>query len=503
MQVAGGVRLECQYNSDLFRGETIHGWLDAYETLLRHAVNAPDAAAGTLGLISASAQLAVQSLQPAPTPYPEAQLAHQYFEAQVDRAPARTAVRHGATRLSYAELEARANRIAHALRERGVGRGSLVGLSLTRGTDMVAAVLAVLKSGAGYVPLDPCFPADRLAFMAEDAALAALVVNDTVPAAFDFPTSRVLSLAADAAEIESTSSERPERNDRTATPDAVAYLIFTSGSTGRPKGVRVPHRTISNFLTSMRRVPGIGENDHLVAVTTLSFDIAFMELMLPLSVGAEIIVADHDDVRDGAALRTLVERSGATMMQATPAGWRILVESGWNGRPDFRAVSGGEPLQLDLAEALLKRCGEVWNGYGPTETTVYSTYWRVEQPRNGIYIGRPIANTAVHILDELGAPCPLGVPGEIYIGGAGVALGYLNRPELTAERFLSDPFAGTPEARMYRTGDRGRWLAHGQLEHLGRLDFQVKVRGYRIELGEIEAVLADVPDVRACRRDGT
>ncbi|HEY2616408.1 MAG TPA: amino acid adenylation domain-containing protein [Acetobacteraceae bacterium] len=495
VQVAGGVRLECQYNSDLFRGETIHGWLDAYESLLRHAVAGPDAAAGSLGLISAHAQLALQSLQPAPTPYPEAQLAHQYFEAQVDRAPGRAAVRHGTSRLSYAELEARANRIAHALRKRGVGRGSLVGLSLTRGTDMVAAVLAVLKSGAGYVPLDPCFPADRLAFMADDAALAALVVNNTAPAAFDFPTSRVLSLTADAAEIESASTLRPEPDDQAATPDSVAYLIFTSGSTGRPKGVRVPHRTTSNFLTSMQRVPGIGENDHLVAVTTLSFDIAFMELMLPLSVGAEIIVADHDDVRDGAALRTLVERSGATMMQATPAGWRILVESGWNGRADFRAVSGGEPLPLDLAEALLTRCGEVWNGYGPTETTVYSTYWRVDQPRDGIYIGRPIANTSVHILDELGAACPLGVPGEIYIGGAGVALGYLNRPELTAERFLADPFAGAPEARMYRTGDRGRWLAHGQLEHLGRLDFQVKVRGYRIELGEIEAVLADVPDV--------
>ncbi|WP_266182493.1 non-ribosomal peptide synthetase [Dyella humicola] len=495
VQVASGVRLECQYNSDLFRGETIRGWLDAYETLLRHAVTAPDAAAGTLGLISASAQRALQSLQPAPTPYPEAQLAHQYFETQVDGAPGRAAVRHGSTELSYAELEARANRIAHVLRERGVGRGSLVGLSLTRGTDMVAAVLAVLKSGAGYVPLDPCFPADRLAFMAEDAALAVLVVSDKVPAAFDFPTSRVLSLAADAAEIESASPQRPQRDDRTAAPDSVAYLIFTSGSTGRPKGVRVPHRSASNFLTSMQRVPGIDQDDRLIAVTTLSFDIAFMELMLPLSVGAEIIVADHDDVRDGAALRTLVERSGATMMQATPAGWRILVESGWNGRPDFRAVSGGEPLPLDLAEALLTRCGEVWNGYGPTETTVYSTYWRVEQPRNGIYIGRPVANTFVHILDELGAPCPLGVPGEIYIGGAGVALGYLNRPELTAERFLSDPFADTLEARMYRTGDRGRWLAQGQLEHLGRLDFQVKVRGYRIELGEIEAVLADVPDV--------
>jgi non-ribosomal peptide synthetase component F len=230
-------------------------------------------------------------------------------------------------------------------------------------------------------------------------------------------------------------------------------------------------------------------------VTTLSFDIAFMEMLLPLSVGAEVVIADHDDVRDGAALRKLVEDSGATMMQATPTGWRILVESGWAGRARFRAVSGGEPLPVDLAEALLQRCDEVWNGYGPTETTVYSTYWRVTDPRAGIFIGHPIANTTVYVLDELGAPCPLGVPGEIHIGGAGVTLGYLNRPELDAERFLPDGFAGQPAARMYRTGDRGRWLTNGLLEHLGRLDFQVKVRGYRIELGEIEAVLADMPAV--------
>ncbi|SFS17041.1 amino acid adenylation domain-containing protein [Dyella sp. OK004] len=495
VQVEGGVRLECQYNCDLFRAETIRGWLDAYETLLRSAIATPDEAAYALGLLSAEARDALQSLQAAPTPYPELQLAHEYFEQQADLTPARTAVIHRDTPMSYAALEARANRLAHVLRARGVGRGALVGLSLKRGADMVAAVLAVLKAGAGYVPLDPCFPADRLAFMAQDAALAALVVDDVVPTAFDYPASHVLSLQRDAAEIDAAGDVRLPRDETGAAPDSVAYVIFTSGSTGRPKGVRVPHRSTSNFLTSMQRVPGIGADDRLVAVTTLSFDIAFMELMLPLSVGAAIVVADHDDVRDGAALRTLVEHSGASMMQATPAGWRILVESGWNGRAGFRAVSGGEPLPVDLAEALLQRCGEVWNGYGPTETTVYSTYWRVAEPRAGIFIGKPVANTTVHILDERQAPCPLGMPGEIVIGGAGVTLGYLNRPELTAERFLPDPLATTPGTRMYRTGDRGRWLANGQLEHLGRLDFQVKVRGYRIELGEIEAVLADIPSV--------
>ena len=495
VQVEGGVRLECQYNSDLFRGETVRSWLDAYETLLRSAIAEPEASVAALSLLSDAERSHLATLQPTATPYPVAQLAHEYFEQQADRTPQRMAVRHRTNSLRYAELDARANRLAHCLRERGVGRGSLVGLALSRSIDMVAAVLAVLKAGAGYVPMDPCFPAERLAFMAEDAALAALLVDDSMPTAFSFPAARVLSLQRDSAAIAAAPSTRLPHDERSATPESIAYLIFTSGSTGRPKGVRVPNRTTSNFLTGMQRVPGIREDDRLVAVTTLSFDIAFMELMLPLSTGAEIVLADHDDVRDGASLRTLVESSKATMMQATPAGWRILLESGWKGHAGFRAVSGGEPLAVDLAEALLQRCGEVWNGYGPTETTVYSTYWRVSEPRNGIFIGQPVANTRVYILDELGTPCPLGVPGEMVIGGAGVALGYLNRPELDAERFLPDPFANEPNARMYRTGDRGRWLANGQLEHLGRLDFQVKVRGYRIELGEIESVLADVPQV--------
>jgi amino acid adenylation domain-containing protein len=493
VQVDGALRLECQYNADLFEGATVQGWLDAYATLLRDAARDPAEPVAKLAVVSDAVYRELAALQPAPTPFPELRLAHEYFEQQMDRAPERAAVRYADRSLTYAALESRANRIANSLRERGIGHGALVGISLARGLDMVAAVLGVMKSGAGYVPLDPAFPADRLAFMAEDAALAALVVDDDTPLSFAFDASRVLALNSD--EVVHACIERPERNRKAATPDSVAYVIFTSGSTGRPKGVRVPHRAAGNFLTSMQRVPGIAPDDRLVAVTTLSFDIAFMELMLPLTSGAEIVIAGRDDVRDGAQLRHLIEESDATMMQATPAGWRLLVDAGWHGRPAFRAVSGGEPLPVDLAEALLDRCGEVWNGYGPTETTVYSTYWRVSDPREGIYIGRPIANTTVHILDEQGNHCPLGVPGEIHIGGAGVTLGYLERPDLTAERFVADPWSETPDSRMYRTGDRGRWLANGMLEHLGRLDFQVKVRGYRIEPGEIECVLADVAEV--------
>jgi len=491
--VDGHLRLECQYNADLFDGATIQGWLDAYVTLLRHAALAPDTTAVALPVVSDAVYRELAGLQPAPTPFPELRLAHEFFEQQCDRTPERIAVRHADRTLTYAALESRSNRIANALRARGIGHGALVGLSLGRGFDMLASVLGVLKSGAGYVPLDPAFPAERLAFMADDAQLATLVVDDAAPPAFAIDASHVLALSDN--EVVHASFERPERDRRAATPDSVAYVIFTSGSTGRPKGVRVPHRAAANFLTSMQRVPGIAPDDRLVAVTTLSFDIAFMELMLPLTSGAEVVIAGRDDVRDGGQLRRLIEEADATMMQATPAGWRLLVDAGWRGRPAFRAVSGGEPLPLDLAEALLERCGEVWNGYGPTETTVYSTYWRVNTPRDGIYIGRPIANTTVHILDEHGNHCPLGVPGEIHIGGVGVTLGYLRRPDLTAAAFVTDPWSEAPDSRMYRTGDRGRWTSAGLIEHLGRLDFQVKVRGYRIEPGEIESALTDLPEV--------
>ncbi|MEN6540451.1 MAG: amino acid adenylation domain-containing protein, partial [Mizugakiibacter sp.] len=466
-QVGGGIRLECQYNRDLFDAASVRRWLRGYAELLRAAAVAPDTVVGRLPIVDADALADLRALQPAPTPYDPQRLAHAWFEAQAERTPARAAVRHGETRLSYAELDARANRIAHALRARGVRRGALVGLAVERGADMVAAVLGALKAGAGYVPLDPGFPAERLAYMVRDAALRVLVTQSAL--AERFAGSGAEPLLLDDTALDALPTARLPRDDAAATPDSVCYVIYTSGSTGQPKGVLVPHRTTANFIAGMQRTPGIDSDDVLLAVTTLSFDIAFMELMLPLSVGAEVVVAGRDTARDGAALRRLLETCGATMMQATPAGWRILLESGWAGRPGFRAVSGGEPLAPDLAEALLARCGEVWNGYGPTETTVYSTYWRVRDPRAGIAIGTPIANTQVWVLDAQRQPCPIGVPGELWIGGDGVALGYLNRAELTAERFLPDPFRNAPGARLYRTGDRGRWKPDGTLEHLGRL----------------------------------
>ncbi|MDE2176580.1 MAG: amino acid adenylation domain-containing protein, partial [Betaproteobacteria bacterium] len=403
--------------------------------------------------------------------------------------------------LRYGELHARALGIAHHLRQMGVGRGDRVGLCLHRHADMLAALLGVLQSGAAYVPLDPGFPPERLHYMATDAQLRCLLTQTALlPLLAD---ADVPQLALDSAPLAGLRRDAPLPPDpaRDARPDDPAYLIYTSGSTGRPKGVEVPHRAAVNFLHSMAREPGLQSDDVLLAVTTLSFDIAVLELLLPLTVGARVVLADHAQSRDPFALRDLLQTSQATVLQATPSTWRMLLDVGWPGNPSrpprLRAFIGGEALPADLAPRLLAACAEVWNLYGPTETTVWSTCWRV-QPGQPIVIGRPIANTQVWILDPQGQLCPIGTPGEIHIGGAGVSLGYFQRPELTAERFIPDPFSADAQASLYKTGDLGRWRHDGQLEHLGRLDHQVKIRGFRIELGEIEAALREQAGVATC-----
>jgi amino acid adenylation domain-containing protein len=456
----------------------------------------------SLPLVDAVARAELSSLQPPAVAYDRECRMHEFFEAQCDRTPGQVALRAGVESLSYADLEARSNRVAQVLRSHGVRRGSLVGLALDRGPDMLAALLGILKAGAGYVPLDPQFPTERLAYMAADAGLAMLLTTREHAAHFDLRGRPVLLFDEHAPQLAAAAPTRPGRDEYAARSEDPAYVIYTSGSTGRPKGVIVPHRAVSNFLDSMRREPGLAAQDRLMAVTTLSFDIAVLELLLPLAVGAQIVLADRETTGDGVALRRLLESSGATVMQGTPSSWRLLIDAGWNGGREFKALCGGEPMAIDLATSLLSRCGSVWNVYGPTETTVWSTCARIAPAPDGqapdIHIGRPIGNTSVWILDAHGELCPFGVPGEICIGGEGVTKGYLERPDLTAERFIADRYtaiaARAPEqdgaGLLYRTGDRGRWRADGNLEHLGRLDHQVKVRGYRIELGEIEANLA-------------
>ena len=494
-EVLGQARLS--FSTELFDGATGERLLANYLRLLDQVVAAPQARLSSFDLADAPSRrsLAAWNTSPVRLAAPQPPHLHGLVDAQARRTPHRVALRSNTGSLKYAELRARSNQLARLLRARGIGRGALVGLCVERSLDMVVAQLAVLKSGAAYVPLDPAYPAERLAHMCTDAQLALLITESEVNLPH-WPLHRSLLLDLDRGAI-AAQDAGPLVADAGLDAGArdPAYVIYTSGSTGKPKGVAVPHGAGVNFLLSMAQQPGLHEDDALVAVTTLSFDIAVLELLLPLTVGAQVVLASRDEASDGKALRRLLEVRAATVMQATPSTWRMLIDAGWMGNRSFRALIGGEPLPGDLAEQLRQRTAEVWNMYGPTETTVWSTCWRVEPASSGISIGRPIANTQVHILDPQGQLCPIGVAGEITIGGDGVALGYLNRPELTAERFVPDPFSPAAGARMYRTGDRGRWRNDGLLEHLGRLDHQVKVRGHRIELGEIEATLTQHPGV--------
>lgn len=498
--VAGGMQMEAQYNADLYDDASVRRWLTMYECLLRSVVLDPARQVGRLDLLSADAAQGVRALQPLPTPLQGAPLMHAGFAVHAALQPDRPALRDGALRMSYRELDQRSNRLAHALRARGIGRGQRVGLCLDRGTDMFVALLAVLKSGATYVPLDPAFPQSRLDYYAEDASLGLLLTHSSI-------TASPRSWRADASQRVLLLDRETGWLDEPETPlvagpqdplaEDTAYVIYTSGSTGQPKGVCVPHRAVANLMQTMQRAPGITAQDRLAAVTTLSFDMAVPEVMLPLAAGAEIVIVQRDAAMDGYRLAELLATESITILQATPGMWRLLIDAQWSGAPGFRAWIGAEPVPADLSLDLLGRCAELWNLYGPTETTVWSTVWRMDRARimtNGVSIGRPMDNTGVWILDANLQPCPIGVPGEICISGMGVTSGYLERPELTAERFVTTPIDGV-NTLIYRSGDRGRWRNDGLLEHMGRFDFQVKVRGYRIELGEIEAACNEAPGV--------
>ncbi|MFV2067818.1 MAG: amino acid adenylation domain-containing protein [Pirellulales bacterium] len=424
--------------------------------------------------------------------YPHDQSLPGLVEAQVKRMPDAVAVTVGSQSYTYAELNRRSNQLARYLQQKGVRSGERVGICMTRSWDMMVALLGVLKAGGAYVPLDPSFPDERLRFMLEDARVLLLLTEiDLVQQCRDFaPTVTCLDTDGDILTHYDASDLSCQ-----AKPQDLAYVIYTSGSTGYPKGVQIPHRALVNFLTSMQRQLGVDRTDKLLAVTTISFDIAALELYLPLLAGAHVVIASRQQASDGMQLLDLLVESGATMMQATPATWRMLLQAGWKGDPRLQILVGGEALDKTLARNLARRGRSLWNLYGPTETTIWSTATCLKPGLDHVTIGRPIANTQVYLLDAGMRMVPLGVAGELYIGGDGLARGYLNRPDLTATRFVPDPFGSRTGSRLYRTGDRCRWLPNGQLEFLGRCDNQVKVRGYRIELGEIEAVLSQHPGI--------
>ena len=487
------IDLGFNFNTDLYRSSTIERMAGHFVRLLEAVVGDSEQRLSSLPLLTEGERhRLLEEWNQTEQVFPGDPVSR-LFEQQVAQIPEAVALEFEGERLSYRELNARANRLAHYLRRLGVGADVKVGVFLERGVQMVVAVLGVLKAGGAYVPLDPAYPSERLAFMLEDSQAAVLLSGERLLSELPVHAARVVRFDWDGEGISAESAENLE-----VAPDAadLAYIIYTSGSTGKPKGVQIPHRALCNFLHSMLRSPGLKRDDVLVAVTTLSFDIAGLELYLPLIAGARLVPASRETAADGAALMGLLESSGATVMQATPATWRLLLAAGWRGNRQLRVLCGGEALSRELAEQMLECCAQLWNLYGPTETTIWSTAYRVESGSGPVPIGRPIANTRIYVLDDRLQPVPIGVAGELYVGGAGVARGYWQRPELNTERFLADPFSTVPGARLYKTGDRVRYLPDGNIEYFGRLDNQVKLRGFRIELGEIESVLGRLEGVR-------
>ena len=418
---------------------------------------------------------------------------HQLFEEQAAKTPDSVAVLQHDKAVTYRELNCRANRLAHHLRSLGVEPYSRVALCIGRSPDMVVALLGILKAGAAYVPLDPTHPAERLSFILEDAGPRVLVTATDI--GDQLPQTEAASIFVDRLD-----GGHDDDLPATAGPDDLAYVTYTSGSTGQPKGVQIEHRSLTNFLQSMLEEPGLSASDRMLAVTTLSFDIAALEIYLPLIVGASVVLAQTDEASNGQKLLQLLTRSQPAVMQGTPATWRMLIAAGWPGSPGLDILCGGEGLPHTLAAELAQRGKSVWNLYGPTETTVYSTLFRYlpgsPAHEHLVPIGRPIANTRVQVLDESLKPVPVGTAGELFIGGMGVARGYLDRPELTAEKFLTDSQATEASGRMFRTGDRVVLAEDGELRFLGRLDHQVKIRGFRVEPGEVEAALVEHPRIQ-------
>ena len=483
-----GLLTRMEYNTDLFDTITIERMQQHFQTLLEGIVaNVEQPIAGLPLLTEPERQQVLLDFNRSDKAYSHEQCLHHLFQHQAELSPAAPALVFGEEQLSYQELNRRANQLAHYLQKRGVGLESRVGLYLERSPEMLVAILGVLKAGAAYVPLDPAYPKDRIAFIVEDAQLQLLLTQERLIE--QLPTTSVQAIRVDA-EWPSIASESADNPGLEVTPRNLAYVLYTSGSTGKPKGVQIEHGNVVNFLCSMRREPGLTADDVLLALTTLSFDIAGLELFLPLTVGARIVMATREQAIDGAQLLGLLEATRVTVMQATPATWSLLIEYGWTGKPDLKILCGGEALPRELAEQLLPRCAELWNMYGPTETTIWSSLFRVRDTNWTIApIGRPIANTQMYVLDKYRRPLPIGVAGELYIGGNGVARAYWNRPELTVQKFVDDQFRSVPGARLYATGDQVRLLPDGNIQYIGRLDSQVKVRGYRIELGEVENTL--------------
>ncbi|MCC5601619.1 non-ribosomal peptide synthetase [Nostoc favosum] len=485
-----------EYNTDLFNADTITRMLGHFQTLLSSIVNDPEQCISELQLLTPpEIQQLLVEWNDTKTDYPQDKCIHQLFEAQVEKTPDAVAIVFENQQLTYRQLNNRANQLAHYLQELGVKPEVLVGICLERSLEMLIGLLAIPKAGGAYLPLDPAYPKERLAFILEDAQVSVLLTQEKLLKTLPEPNAKAVCLDID---WEIIAQESEENLACQTIAYNLAYTIYTSGSTGKPKGVQILHSALNNFLQAMHQTPGLTEQDTLLAVTTVSFDIAALELFLPIIVGARLVIVSREVVLDGTRLSAKLSHSKATIMQATPATWQLLLATGWQGNYQLKVFCGGEALPAQLVNQIGNRCASLWNMYGPTETTIWSAVSQVEvETHNGVLpIGHPIANTQFYILDQHSQPVPMRVPGELHIGGASLARGYLNQPELTAVKFIPDPYSNQLGGRLYRTGDLARYLPDGHIEILGRIDHQVKLRGFRVELEEIEVVLVKHPGIQ-------
>ncbi len=492
-----------KYNSDLFNPSTIERLSEHFHCLLNSLPDYLHRSIAEIPMLSeAEQEQLLVTFNRTQQPYKQ-QCIHQLFEQQASHRPDSIAARYDNQTLTYRQLNQQANQLAHLLRDRGVKPGIRVCLCIERSLPMLVAHLAILKAGGAYVPLDADYPTERIAYMAADAQPLMAVTEQRHRHLFaDLPT---LCVDLDRAEIAQQPVHAPNCDVKL---EDTAYIIYTSGSTGKPKGVVIRHRGLTNLLCSLAQAPGLTADDKLLAITTICFDMAALELYLPLIVGGQVVITSREIAMDGSRLRQQMEAEGITVMQGTPATWQLLLANGWKPTPVIKVLCGGEAMPPTLAEAILAGGGMLWNMYGPTETTVYSSRWLIRNASDATCIGRPLANTQLYVLDEALQPAPIGVAGELYIGGDGLAQGYFNRPQLNAERFIPSPFenlsdaiqsriqsASPADSRLYKTGDLARYRADGAIDYLGRIDRQVKIRGFRIELGELEALLKQHPAV--------
>ena len=484
-----------EYNTDLFYPSTIKRILNNFKTLLTEIVKDSEESISGFSLISELEKQKMTQWNMTDVDIPKKSCLHHLIERQASKTPHAIAASFENKQITFEDLNTRTNKIANFLHGFNIGPDTFVGICMERSLEMLLCLVGVLKAGGAYLPLDPDYPEERLAYMMESAKAPVLLTQKSLRDRVSETNAKTICFDSEWEKISRCSSKKYETIKR-SNPKDLAYVIFTSGSTGKPKGVQVPHSSVVNFLTSMAAKPGFTSDDTILAVTTLSFDIAVLELFLPLITGGKTVIVSKETSSDGQLLFSKLQSSNATVMQATPSTWRLLITAGWKGNNNLRILCGGEAFPLDLAKELVKYSENVWNMYGPTETTVWSTCFQLKSPVEKILIGHPIANTQTYILDDHMSPVPVGVSGGLFIGGEGLTRGYLNRPDLTSSVFIENPFSDDPDSKLYKTGDLARYDEDGNIEYLDRFDNQVKVRGFRIELGEIESVLAEHETVK-------